>query len=149
MVFIMALCNHLCETKIMMIMIYTDKGKGSHWSCQFQRERDACQEIGQAEVCWCLGHQESPKQQNEVCTRHHCVISKPHPTACRDELCSLQPTWIVCCVWRKPWSILNLSVTEDRRRGLIHIEDTAFEYFIEAKSLRMQHLNENKMKQLK
>ena len=43
----------------------------------------------------------------------------------------------------------SLTVTEDRRRGLIHIEDTAFEYFIEAKSLCMQHLNENKMKQLK
>lgn len=46
----------------------------------------------------------------------------------------------------------SLSVTEDRqyrRRGLIHIEDAAFEFFIEAESLRVQHLNENKMKQLK
>lgn len=42
----------------------------------------------------------------------------------------------------------SLAVTEDRQyrqRGLTHIEDAAF---IEAESVRIQHLNENKMKQL-
>ncbi len=46
----------------------------------------------------------------------------------------------------------SLTVTEDRQyrsRGLLHIEDAVFEFFIEAESLRVKHLNESKMERIK